>query len=295
MTPRQLNMYFWTFLMWGLSFVWLQKVIQTFGWVGGVSFRAFAAVLILLVLAKVMRIPLKYDRDDTKHYAILGATSVAMNLGGMTYALSHLGTALTAILVTTIPLYSALIESVWGHVKHTRLMILGLWIGFSGVAILIGFSPQELNMNFLLGFIGSSIASFGFALGGNYSKVKAQHIGAWEQTIGTFTFGGLYLLPFMFVVPIIKTPSLASFGWLFLLAGTASSLAYILYFRLVSEIGATKALTTEFLVPVVAVIVGVVFLGESVTLTDLLGAACILLGSALVLGLLPISRKSATV
>jgi drug/metabolite transporter (DMT)-like permease len=89
----------------------------------------------------------------------------------------------------------------------------------------------------------------------------------------------------------VKTPTPASFGWLFLLAGTASSLAYILYFRLVTEIGATKALTTEFLVPVVAVFVGVVFLGESITITDLIGAACILLGSSLVLGLLPINRN----
>jgi drug/metabolite transporter (DMT)-like permease len=75
------------------------------------------------------------------------------------------------------------------------------------------------------------------------------------------------------------------------LAGTASSLAYILYFRLVAEIGATKALTTEFMVPVVAVFVGAVFLSEKVTTTDLIGAACILLGSALVLGLLPLKRN----
>jgi drug/metabolite transporter (DMT)-like permease len=288
-------MYFWTFMFWGLSFVWLSKVVETFGWVGGVSFRAFAAVLILLVLAKIMKVALTYDVNDTKHYAILGATSVAMNLGGMTYALSKLGTALTAILVTTIPLYSALIERVWGKAKHTKLMILGLWIGFGGVVILIGLSSQALDVDFLLGFIGSTIASFGFALGGNYSKVRAQHIGAWEQTIGTFTFGGLYLLPFMFVVPIVKTPTLASFGWLFLLAATASSLAYILYFRLVAEIGATKALTTEFMVPVVAVIVGAAFLGETVTATDLIGAACILLGSALVLGLLPLRRDSKSI
>ena len=285
-------MYFWTFMFWGLSFVWLTKVVETFGWVGGVSFRSFAAVLVLLVLAKIMKVALNYQPTDTKHYAILGATSVAMNLGGMTFALSKLGTAVTAILVTTIPLYSALIERVWGKVKHTPLMILGLWIGFGGVVILIGLSSQEMNRDFLLGFLGSTIASFGFALGGNYSKVRAQHIGAWEQTIGTFTFGGLYLLPFMFLVPIVKAPTLSAFGWLFLLAATASSLAYILYFRLVAEIGATKALTTEFMVPVVAVIVGAVFLGEMVTVTDLIGAAAILLGSALVLGLLPLQSKS---
>ena len=129
-------------MFWGLSFVWLTKVVETFGWVGGVSFRAFAAVLILLVLAKVMKVALTYDANDTKHFAILGATSVAMNLGGMTFALSKLGTALTAILVTTIPLYSALIERVWGKAKHTKLMILGLWIGFGGVVILIGLSSH---------------------------------------------------------------------------------------------------------------------------------------------------------
>ena len=71
------------------------------------------------------------------------------------------------------------------------------------------------------------------------------------------------------------------------LSGICSSLAYVLYFRLVAEVGATIAISVEFLVTVIAVIVGAVALGEHLSVVQLVGGAIIILGCALVLGLFP--------
>ncbi len=278
-------MYTWTFLMWGASFYWLAIAIPEFGWAATVSFRAFVASALLVVIAAVTRRSLNFH-NAWKHFAVLGFASVGMNLGGMNFAMTRLGASLTAILVTTIPLYSLIIEWVWHKKRPTATMIAGLIIGFLGVVILIGFTPQKIDGAFLLGFLGSVIASTGFAFGGSYAKVHTPHVGSYEQTIGTFLFGGLFTLPLVLIVPLTHVPpSWKAIGALITVAATASSLAYILYFKLVDEIGATKALSTEFLVPVVAVILGSVFLHETITMVQLVGAAVIFIGCALVLGL----------
>jgi drug/metabolite transporter (DMT)-like permease len=290
MTARQINMYALVAIMWGSSFALLVPVIASLGWVGGVAFRGFIASAIVFVIALALKRNLQFA-GNWKHFAVLGATSVGMNLGGMNYALDRLGTQLTAILVTTIPLYSLLIESIWSKTKPTLLKTVGLLIGFSGVVILVGLSPQSVNREFWLGVFGSFIASFGFALGGNYSRVKAAHIGSWEQTIGTFLFGGLWTLPLLIWVPIVRTPTVGDILSLIAVAATASSFAYILYFKLVAEVGATTALTTEFLVPVVAVILGYFLFSETLSVNQIIGTVIIMVGCALVMGLNPFAKQ----
>jgi drug/metabolite transporter (DMT)-like permease len=74
-------------------------------------------------------------------------------------------------------------------------------------------------------------------------------------------------------------------------AATASSLAYILYFKLVAEVGATTALTTEFLVPVVAVILGYLLFSETLSVNQVIGSVIIMVGCALVMGLNPFAKR----
>lgn len=287
MTLRQFNMYFWTFFFWGASFLWLAIAIPEYGWVGAVSIRSFIASAALVLIAFVSGRKLKFDAKPQR-FALLAFFSVACNLGGMSFAIIHLGTSLTAILVCTIPLYSLLIESIWHKRLPTPVMVVGLLLGFSGVVILIGFTPQAVNAHFWLGMLGSTIASVGFAMGGSYANMKLPKVGSWERTIGNFFFGGLLTLPLFLIAPMpVIPPSLKATAALITVAVTASSLAYVLYFKLVDEIGPTKALTTEFMVPVVAVIIGYLLLDETMTMNQLLGATIIITGCALVMGFVP--------
>lgn len=285
MTLRQMNMYAWTSLMWGASFYWLAITIPEFGWAATVSFRSFIACALLVLIAVITRRQLQFH-GEWRNLAVLGVTSVGLNLGGMNFALTRLDSSLTAILVTTIPLYSLLIEWAWHRKRPTTLMLVGLVTGFAGVVVLIGFTPQKIDGQFLLGVLGSAIGSAGFAFGGSWAKAHLPHMGSYEQTIGTFLFGGLVTLPLIAIVPMNTVPpTMRAVAALVIVAGTASSFAYILYFKLVDEIGATRALTTEFLVPVVAVILGALLLDERITLPQIIGAFIIFIGCSLVLGL----------
>ena len=86
------------------------------------------------------------------------------------------------------------------------------------------------------------------AVGSNYAHARLRDVGSWEQTIGAFLYGGLMTLPLLLLVPVPAMPTLRDLGLLVLLAGMCSALAYVLYFRLVAEVGATIAISVEFVV-----------------------------------------------
>lgn len=283
-------MYAWVAIMWGASFAFLVPVVNSLNWAATVTFRAFLASAIVYAIAKATKRELVFGKNWT-NLAVLGLTSVAMNLSGLNFALDRIGTQLAAILVTTIPLFGVLFESIWLRALPTKTKLFGLIIGFVGVVILIGLSPQAMDKEFLLGFTGSIIGATGFAIGGVYSKARASHIGSWEQTIGTFLFGGLWTLPLLLFVPIFKTPTFGDILCLIAVAATGSSLAYILYFKLVAEVGASTALSTEFLVPVVAVILGYFLFSEKLTSNQIVGSIIIMIGCALVMELNPFNKS----
>jgi drug/metabolite transporter (DMT)-like permease len=129
-------------------------------------------------------------------------------------------------------------------------------------------------------------------VGSNYARRHLLQVGSWEQTIGAFFAGGLLTLPLLLAVPVPRVPAPPDYACLTLLAGACSALAYVIYFRLVAEVGATVAISVEFLVTVVAVAVGALLLGERLSAVQLAGAVTILTGCALVLGLVPGRRRN---
>jgi drug/metabolite transporter (DMT)-like permease len=156
-----------------------------------------------------------------------------------------------------------------------------------GIVLLVGFPAVPVTGAFVLGCVCSVLSAVCAAFGSNYARRHLQAVGSWEQTIAAFVVGGLLTLPLLIVVPVPNRPGPIDYAYLVLLAGICSALAYVLYFRLVAEVGATIAISVEFLVTVIAVIVGAVLLNEHLSIVQLLGGAIILVGCALVLGLIP--------
>ena len=288
MHRRQVFDYVALGVVWGASFILVLKVVQAFGWAAGVSFRALIAAALLVLLARATGRRLHFG--SWRPLAIVGATTVAGNLIGLNIATPRIGTAMAAIFVATIPLFSMVIGQLWGveHISPTGRV--GVLLGFAGVVMLVGFPAVPVTPTFVVGCVASTCSAISAAFGSNYARKHLQQIGSWEQTIGAFFVGGLLVLPLLIVMPLPTTPRPLDWGLLVLLAAACSALAFVLYFRLVAEVGATIAVSSEFLVTVIAVIIGAVFLGERLTAVQVLGAVVIILGCSLVLGLLPVRR-----
>lgn len=293
MHPRDIIGYLFLALAWGLSFLLLLKVVHAFGWMGAVTFRCFIAGLLLLAAAKLTRRRLDFSAG-VGPFAVVGATTVAGQLIGLSYSTPLIGTAMAAIFVATIPLFSMIIGQVWGIERITPPRVAGLVIGTLGLVMLVGFPAVPVDRAFVLGCAGMLFSTFSAAFGSNYASRHLRSAGAWEQTIGAFLSGGLMTLPLILLVPLPDVPQPIDYLYLVALAGLMSSLTYVVYFGLVARIGPTRAISVEFAVTIVAVMVGALVLDEPLTPIQLAGAVVIMAGCALVLGLLPVGRRRTT-
>jgi drug/metabolite transporter (DMT)-like permease len=292
MHRRQLLDYLALAVIWGLSFVLVLDAVRAFGWVGAVAFRALIACAILVALALGTRRRLAF-RGHGAALAIVGATTVTGQLIGLSFATPRIGTAMAAIFVGSIPLFSMVIGHAWGLERITSAGRVGLVAGFGGIVLLVGFPSVPVTTEFVLGCGASLFGAISAAIGSNYARRHLGAVASWEQTIGAFLFGGVLALPLLALVPVPADPGPADWASLALLAALCSALAYVLYFRLVAEVGATIAVSVEFLVTLVAVAVGSLVLGERLSAAQLAGGLVIIGGCALVLDLVP-WRRAAT-
>ncbi|MBS0535905.1 MAG: DMT family transporter [Proteobacteria bacterium] len=293
MTAKDSASYVFLAVVWGLSFLAMLRAVEAFGWAGAVTFRCFIAAATLIIIAVATGRRLKLGAG-WRAFAVVGATTVAGQLVGLCFAMPLIGTAMSAILVATIPLFSMLIARLWGIETLTRRHLLGLVLGFSGIVILVGFPAVPFTPSFVLGCAATLGACLCAAFGSCYASYKLKGVSSWDTTAGAFLAGGLFTLPLLALVPVPGTPQPVDYLYLMILGVVMSAATYVLYFRLVGTIGATKAISVEFAVTVVAVLVGALLLREPLSPMQIGGAATIILGCALVTGLIPsFARQSA--
>jgi drug/metabolite transporter (DMT)-like permease len=271
-------------LVWGLSFVIVVKVVAAFGWAGAASFRALTAAIGLLALARIIGRHVNL-RVDWRPLAVSGLFTVAGQLTGIAFASPLIGTAMTAIIVSAVPLFSMVVGRIAGLERLSLRSMTGLVTGFAGIVLLVGFPAAPMTPVFLLGCAVSILGSLSAACGSLYVSRRLKEADPWVVTIGSFLCGGLFILPLLLVEPVPAMPVAMDFVWLLLLGLVTSALMYVIFFRLLASIGASRTLSVEFAVTVVAVLAGTTMLGEQLSAIQLAGAAVIIAGCALVLGI----------
>lgn len=290
MSPRDAAGYAFLAIAWGLSFALVLRVEAAFGLVGAVAFRALVASVALLAAATMLGRRLRL-RAGWGRFAVVGATTVAGQLLGLSFGAPRIGTAMTAILVATIPLFSMAIGWLWGIERPTRATAAGLALGVGGIVLLVGFPAIEPGASFALGCAAALAGSFCAAFGSCYASRALRGADPWDITAGAFLAGGGMTLPLLLLVPVPAMPDAGDVAALLVLGGVMSALTYVVYFGLVASIGATRAISVEFAVPVVAAAFGWAVLGERLTMAQLAGALAIAAGCALALGLLAPGSK----
>jgi drug/metabolite transporter (DMT)-like permease len=284
---RDLASYLFLAVTWGSSFVTVLHVVQAFGWVGAVTFRALVAGITLVLAAIITRRTLDF-REGWLPLAVVGATTVAGQLVGLSFAPPRIGTAMAAILGgAAIPLFSMAIARLCGIERMTAPTVAGLILGFGGIVMLVGFPRVSGGGSFVAGCAGSLFGSLCAAIGSVYASRRLRGLAAWDVTTGSFLFGGVMTLPLLLVVPVPTQPALADYGYLLVLGGIMSATNYVLYFRLVSAIGATRSISVEFAVTAIAISIGALILHERFSTLQIIGIVSIVCGCMLVVGLIP--------
>ena len=280
--------------IWGASFLFMRIGAVEFGALPTAAVRVGIAALFLLPLVWLRGL-LPVLRKHWKPIFFIGLFNSGIPFACFSFALLSISTGLSAILNATVPMFGALIAWVWLKDKPTASRILGLLIGFAGVAMLAWdkatFKPDASGVAPGWAVLACLLACLCYGISASYTKRYLSGMPPLVTAGGSQIGATLGLaLPALWLWPA-RMPGASA--WLALLAVgvVCTGIAYILFFRLIENAGPPRALAVTFLVPVFAVLYGVLFLGESVTPWMLGCAAVIVCGTALSTGLLRLGRK----
>ena len=246
-----------------------------------------AAFLLPIVLIKGLLPELK---KHWKKIFFMGIFNSAIPFACFAFSLLSITTGLSAILNATVPMFGALVAWVWLKDKPALTRIVGIAIGFTGIALLAwgkaSFKPDASGAVTGWAVVACLVACLCYGISASYAKKYMGGIHPMVTAAGSQIGATLGLaLPAMWLWPA-RTPSTTAWLALIVLGVACTGIAYILYFRLIEKAGPQRTLTVTFLIPVFAVFYGAVFLREAVTPWMLLCAVVIVCGTALATGLI---------
>ncbi len=244
----------------------------------------FAAVTLLLVACYLKR-KLSFTAH-AKHFFILGLFNTALPFLLFAYAAQTLNASTLAILNSTAPIWAAIIGAIWTKTALTSRVLLGLSTGVIGVAVLVGWDAVNIGRDAMVPIFAAMMAAFSYGIASNYTKT-APKLEAFNNAHGSMWAAVLIVLPFVFFIPMREAPDLTIATSVILLGAVCTGLAYLLYFNLISELGAPSALSVTFLIPVFGILWGNLFLDEAIGLNTMFGSMLVIAGTMLVTGMSP--------
>src|SRR5829696_6774119 len=272
--------------LWGASFIFIRVAVPALGPFVLVELRVgLAAVALALCAALVGRLPKL--RGRWRQFALLGAVNVAIPFSLISAAEIYLTASLAAILNSTTVMFTAIVAAVWMGDALTARKFVGIILGIVGVTVLVGWDPVPLYGVVLLSVGAMLVASLSYALGATYVKRAFSGIPPLGMAIGQLSGATALLLPLAFVGLPEEAPSFVVTLSMLGLALLSTAVAYLIYFRLIEDVGPTSTVTVTLLVPVFGLLFGVLLLEEPFGLGTLAGLGIILTSVVLITGLAP--------
>jgi len=268
--------------IWGASFLFIRIAVPVFGPAYLMNGRVLFAAMFLLGVAVLVKKPLLFI-EHWRHYLKLGFINSAFPFFLFAYAAGVLTASLLSVLNATAPIWGALIGILFYRQPLSARVVLGLALGVSGVAVLVGFDPVLLQPGALWAVAAAASAACCYGIATHYTR-RAAAVEPFANAHGSMWGALICLLPTTVLFPVQQavTPGVAAA--VLALGIICTGVAYLLYFKLVQEVGATSTLTVTFLIPLFGVFWGWLFLQEKVGWHTLAGALTVLTGTALVTG-----------
>jgi drug/metabolite transporter (DMT)-like permease len=272
--------------LWGASFLFMRMGAGQFGSLALAGMRAIGAAICSIPLLS-SRERLAELRANWWPVTLIGLSNSALPFVLFSYAAQSLPSGLSAIFDAIAPLLVAASGWLWLGEKLNPSRACGLVVGLIGVVWLIGGSMGFGHGGATVGWamaacVGANVC---YTFGAHYSHRRMQTMTPLTVAIGSQFAAAIMLLPFTIWMWPAKMPDARAWIAMFGLAAGCTSLAYILFYRLLAHVGSSRAMAVLYLIPVFGVIWGAMFLRETVTLAMAGGCLVILLGVAMTTGM----------
>jgi drug/metabolite transporter (DMT)-like permease len=272
--------------LWGASFLFMRTTTGEFGPIMLITLRTGIAAIALLPFFLYAKL-LDQVRANWQAILFVGLTNTAIPFCLLSYSAFILGAGYASILNATAPMFGAIVGYFWLKDNLSHIAIFGLVLGFFGV-VTLSFAKSTQDSGQVMPWVPIILAlcaTFLYGLAACYTKKHLKGVNVLAIVTGSQAFSAMCLLPISVFFWPENNPSTESWMQVLALGLFCTAIAYILYFRLIANVGADKAITVAYLVPVFGVVWGIIFLQEKLSLMMWVGASLILLGVALSTGL----------
>jgi len=267
--------------IWGASFLFMRIAVPAFGAVNTAFLRVALGALGLATLLLLLRSSWRFAGKFWS-VALLGVVNSGLPFLLYCLAARYLPAGYSALLNATTPLMGALIGCACFGETLSRRKWLGVATGFSEVALIIPRGALEASTGVLGGIGACLLATACYGTAGYLARRWISERGGLDATLvacGSQLGATLFLLPFSLATlamnPLPAMPSASAWCSVLAVGLLCTALAYILYFRLLADIGPLRTLSVTFLVPPFGVLWGYLVLGETLAPNALLGALAI--------------------
>jgi len=278
--------------MWGASYLFMRYAVPYLGPAPMIEVRVVIAGLALLAFVYATGGHVGW-RSHWRAYLFVGIVGLALPFMLIAEGLTAIDASTAAILNALSPLFAAIVAALWIRDPLTPAKLGGIALCLAGTAVLVGWTPHPMTQRELLGSAMCVAATIAYGYTIVFTKVRLRGASPLGTSAGTLLIAGAALAPFAAAAP--APHDVPAMAWLAAvgLALVSTTVAFILYYRLIADVGPVKAITVTLLVPIFGMIWGIVFLGEPVAPGRIAGCLIILAGCSLILGLARLPRVAA--
>ena len=270
-------------LLWGGAFFMIELGLRGFPPITLVFLRMALAVPPMLLILKVMGHRLPGDLKSWRQLFILGTINAALPFILFFWGQTQIDSGLASILNATTPLWGVVTAHfLTRDEKATPARVVGVFLGLAGITVMVGTDALGGMSGNVLAQMACLAATFFYALAAVYARTLSQStMTPLVVATGQVITAALIMLPIMLAVDqpwTLPTPEWDAWAGAIGLAIPSTAIAYVFYFRLIDKAGASNAMLVAFIMPVIAVVLGVVALGETVEPKEAAGALLIAFG-----------------
>jgi drug/metabolite transporter (DMT)-like permease len=267
--------------IWGAAFIFIRVAAPVLGPAWTPELRVLLGGLALLAWFRATG----FDpglRAHWRFYLLIGTVNIAIPFVLYSFAAMHAPASLLSITNATSPIFGLGWAALFGDERVTLRKAIGLGFGVAGVALIA--QPALAAPEPLFGWAVAAALGACCAYGLAGPLIKRYRGGASPRGMaaGNQLAAAVVLIPLLPLLPPLAAPTALVIANLLALALLASGVAFLLYFRLIADIGATRALTVTYLIPLFGILWGWLFLGEALPAAALAGGVLILAGTVLV-------------
>ncbi|MGP5514506.1 DMT family transporter [Psychrobacter alimentarius] len=290
MTNRDLIIFITLSFMWSLSFIFYRVGVPEFGSLAFASLRVILAGLTMLVFVLLKKKNRQGIRENWKVLTLVGLFSAAIPFVLFSLSARSVNAGVLAVLNASVPMMSGFIASTFFKDRLSKKQILGLVIGVVGVIILMSenlFGEQAATSGSGLLSMGYALlACVGYAVGANITRNYLDNVSPVAITAGSLIIGSVIMLPVaLYEFPYGKSISLMAWVSVICIGVFSTAIALIFMNQLIKSIGPMRATSITLVIPIFAIILGYLLLGEALDTPAIIGSVVILFGTYLSLEL----------